>query len=245
MHIFAGETASLIYHMKFIVTEGLDGSGKSTQINYLKNYLEDKNIPYRYLHFPRTDTPVYGDLIARFLRGEFGPIHAVDPYLVALLYAGDRDEAKSMIYEWLNEKYLVIADRYVYSNIAFQCAKLYEQEKKETLKNWILNLEFSYHKIPKPDLVLYLDVPFEFTKRNLTGFRSGNDREYLRGNADIHENDIPFQERVRQMYLWQAQGSDLFRVINCHHPSGNILQPDHIFNLIKTVLEKENIIPSV
>jgi dTMP kinase len=245
LHTFAGANASLIYHMKFIVTEGLDGSGKSTQIKHLKNYLQSKNIPYRYLHFPRTDTPIYGDLIARFLRGEFGPIHAVDPYLVALLYAGDREEAKSMISEWLNEKYLVIADRYVYSNIAFQCAKLNEQAKKETLKDWILDLEFSYHKIPKPDLVLYLDVPFEFTKQNLSGSRTGNDREYLKGTRDIHENDIPFQERVRQMYLWQAQDNELFRVINCHSPSGNILQPDHIFHLIKIVLETENIIPSV
>ncbi len=109
--------------MSFIVIEGLDGSGKSTQINMLKDYFAQKNIPFDYLHFPRTDAPVYGELIARFLRGEMGDIHQVDPYLIALIYAGDRDTAKPMIRSWLDAGYLVLVDRYVISNIAFQCAK--------------------------------------------------------------------------------------------------------------------------
>jgi dTMP kinase len=228
--------------MKFVVIEGLDGSGKSTQINHLKDYLQQTGINYKYLHFPRTDTPVYGDLIARFLRGEFGPIDAVNPYLVALLYAGDRDEAKLQISQWLIEENLVLVDRYVYSNIAFQCAKMHDESKREQLKNWILNLEFSYHKIPQPDIVLYLDVPFEFTKHNLTNHRQGSDRDYLKGNVDIHENDISFQERVRQMYLWQSKKNPVFRVIDCSSESGTVLKPFEIFEKIKAVLTTERII---
>jgi dTMP kinase len=228
--------------MKFVVIEGLDGSGKSTQINHLKDYLQQTGINYKYLHFPRTDTPVYGDLIARFLRGEFGPIDAVNPYLVALLYAGDRDEAKLQISQWLIEENLVLVDRYVYSNIAFQCAKMHDESKREQLKNWILNLEFSYNKIPQPDIVLYLDVPFEFTKHNLSNHRQGSDRDYLKGNVDIHENDISFQERVRQMYLWQSKKNPVFRVIDCSSESGTVLKPFEIFEKIKAVLTTERII---
>ena len=79
--------------MSFVVMEGLDGSGKSTQIHKMLEYFELRKIKHQYLHFPRTSAPVYGELIARFLRGEFGPLNSVHPYLVALLYAGDRMDA--------------------------------------------------------------------------------------------------------------------------------------------------------
>jgi len=228
--------------MKFVVIEGLDGSGKTTQVNLLKDYLYHAGIKYQYMHFPRTDTPVYGDMIARFLRGEFGPIDAVNPYLVALIYAGDRDEAKNIISGWLAEENLVLVDRYVYSNIAFQCAKLTGIQSREQLKDWILHLEFSYNKIPKPDLVLYLDVPFEFTKQNLSNHRQGSDRDYLKGNLDINENDFSFQEKVRQMYLWQSKMEPVFRVIDCASDKGNILPPGEIFHKIILALTAKNIL---
>ena len=88
--------------MKFVVIEGLDGSGKSTQLKKLKAYLEDKEIKYKYLHFPRTDSPFFGELIAKFLRGELGDIDKVNPYLVALIYAGDRNDSKQQIEKWLS-----------------------------------------------------------------------------------------------------------------------------------------------
>jgi len=119
--------------MKFLVIEGVDGSGKSTQIRLIMKYFEDQGIPYQYIHFPRTDAPFYGELIARFLRGEFGSLNAVDPYLVSFLYAGVRKDAAPIIREWLIKGYLVLLDRYVYSNIAFQCAKLKDKEDQERL----------------------------------------------------------------------------------------------------------------
>jgi len=97
--------------MRFIVIEGLDGSGKSTQMRLLKDYLKKKSIAYKYLHFPRLEEGIYGKLVARFLRGEMGPIDQVDPYLVALIFAGDRREAASQIRKWLDKGYLVIVDR--------------------------------------------------------------------------------------------------------------------------------------
>lgn len=72
-----------------IVLEGLDGSGKSTQVQLLKSYLQTVSKELEYIHFPRYDAPVYGDLIGKFLRGGFGSIENVHPQLVALLYAED------------------------------------------------------------------------------------------------------------------------------------------------------------
>src|SRR6056297_4195208 len=124
---------------KFIVLEGLDGSGKSTQVDLLKGFFDRRSINYKFLHFPQTETPYFGEMIARFLRGEFGDIDQVDPYLVAMLYAGDRFSAENDIREWLNIGSIVMVDRYVMSNIAFQCAKMKTSEEKEKLRKWIFS----------------------------------------------------------------------------------------------------------
>jgi dTMP kinase len=207
----------------------LDGSGKSTQIDLIQDYFSEKKIKYKYLHFPRTDSPVFGELIAKFLRGELGEISTVNPYLVALIYAGDRKDASETIHNWLNEGYTVLLDRYVHSNIAFQCAKTADKEKRELLKNWILHLEYEYFKIPKPRLSLFLDVPFSFTQKKLTQNRTGNDRHYLKGGRDIHEENLDFQATVREMYLWQIHEDKDFRLVNCSNAAGEMLSPEDIF----------------
>jgi dTMP kinase len=218
--------------MRFVVLEGLDGSGKSTQIKLLGNYLDNQLIKHQYLHFPRMDSPVYGDLIARFLRGEMGANNAVDPYLVALIYAGDRNDASSMIKTWLNNDYFVLVDRYVISNIAFQCAKLKDLTDRQKLNEWILNLEYDYFGIPVPDLNIFLDVPFEFTKSQLSAEREGDERAYLMGNRDIHEDDLGFQKIVRQVYLSFGAKQENFSVIDCSSGEGKVLPPQKIFKKI-------------
>lgn len=217
--------------MPFIVLEGLDGAGKSTQLNFLQQKLADAGKPYEFLHFPRFDAPVYGDLIARFLRGELGALESVDPYLVALIYAGDRLEAAPMIRQWLAAGKTVIADRYVYSNVAYQCAKV-PAEQQERLREWILALEYGHNGIPEPDRSLFLDVPFSFTRRKLEENRQGEDRAYLGGGSDIHEASLPFQERVREVYLAQEARDERFRVIPCAGPGGKMLPPEAIFSRI-------------
>ena len=222
--------------MRFIVIEGLDGSGKSTQIKLLIKYLDARGLPYKYLHFPRTESPVYGELIARFLRGDFGDLETVHPYLVALIYAGDRNDAKEMISKWLNDGCYVIADRYVNSNIAFQCAKLKDRQARLDLKDWIIHFEYDYHKIPRPDLNLFLDVPFEFTKKKLTASREGDDRRYLNGQKDIHEKSLEFQKKVREVYLEISEFDPSFVRIECTDRNGEILSPEEIFDKIITQL---------
>lgn len=100
-----------------IVLEGLDGAGKSTQVELVRRMFAQEGVESHFLHFPRFDAPVYGELIARFLRGELGAVDKVDPYLVALLFAGDRADAAAQLRCWLDAGHAVVLDRYVYSNV--------------------------------------------------------------------------------------------------------------------------------
>ena len=223
--------------MSIIVIEGLDGAGKSTQVNLLKEYLQERNKPFKYLHFPRTEGSVFGDLVARFLRGEFGDNNAVNPYLVALIYAEDRQDARNMLLDWLNQGNVVILDRYVYSNIAYQCAKVEDTEEKEKLKKWILDLEFDYYKLPRPNLNVFFDVPFMFTSKKLTESRTGKEREYLQGMRDIHEEDLDFQKKVREVYLTLANQPSFIK-IDCSRNETEMLSPAEIFLKLKTYIEE-------
>lgn len=228
--------------MKLLVIEGVDGAGKSTQIKLLQDFFTRLGYKNEYLHFPRTDAPYFGELIARFLRGEFGSLNEVDPYLVAMLYAGDRKDAAGTIRKWLDERKVVLLDRYTYSNIAYQCAKLNDTKSQDKLMQWILSLEFNHFAIPKPDLNIFLDVPFSFTEKKLTASRSGEDRSYLNGIRDIHEENLVFQKNVRDIYLRVSANDGNLALINCSNKKGEMLLPDEIFSGIVKMLKDKKFI---
>ena len=222
----------------FVVLEGLDGAGKSTQIERLANYFDNKGLKTKFIHFPETESPIFGELVAKFLRGELGTNDQVNPHLVALLYAGDRNNSKDKIQQWLDDGYVVIADRYVFSNIAFQCAKLGTIHEQDRLANWILEMEYEYFKIPKPDLNIFLDVPPSFTKSQLTKERSGDDRDYLNGEKDIHEEDLNFQQQVRMIYMNQVAIREKFKMVNCANDNNEMGTADEIFDKITPFVEE-------
>lgn len=220
----------------FIVLEGLDGAGKSTQAALLCEYLAARRHETKFMHFPRFDRPVFGELAAKFLRGDFGDAAAVNPYLVALLYAGNRYDAAPTIREWIGGGFSVVLDRYVYSNIAYQCAKLHDPAEQRTLRQWIWNMEYDYFAIPQPDITVFLDVPLQHVEEKLAEVRDGDDRLYLQGKKDIHESSIPLQHKVRGIYLEQAALDPKFHIIDCAAPAGGILPPPQIFEkMIKSV----------
>lgn len=220
------------------VLEGLDGAGKSTQVKKLKDYLESIYKDLEYTHFPRYDAPVYGNLIGKFLRGAFGPIETVHPQLVALLFAEDRHGAGAQIRQKLENGGAVLLDRYVYSNIAYQCAKLQDKAEAEELRQWIFDTEYGEFQLPKPDLNIFLDVPIDFVENSLTHPREEEGREYLEGGKDIHEADIEFQKRVRAIYKRQAELDPDFIVIDCSGADGRILSIEGIFAKIKAAVDK-------
>jgi dTMP kinase len=108
--------------------------------------------------------------------------------------------------------------------------------------HWILSLEFKHFAIPEPDLNVFLDVPYTFTEKNLTESRTGNDRNYLNGTRDIHEESILFQKKVRDIYLRVSESDNHLEVINCSNSHGEMLRPSGIFDLIIKVIHDRKLI---
>ncbi len=104
------------------------------------------------------------------------------------------------------------------------------------LKDWILNLEYGFNKLPVPDLNIFLDVPFSFTARQLRGDRTGDDRGYLQGAGDIHESDLDFQKRVRDIYLSLENEVPGYRILDCSGQDGQMLPPQEIFQNLKNLV---------
>jgi dTMP kinase len=216
--------------MSLIVLEGLDGAGKSTQVKLLSEYFQKQGEDVFFMHFPQLNSPFFGEMISAFLRGDYGDVNQVHPQLVASLYAGDQWTASFEIKKQLESKKVVILDRYVYSNLAYQCAKLHTDKEKEYLRKWILSFEFDFYKIPKPDFNLFLDVPLSFVEKKLQEQRTGADREYLKGKSDIHENSIRFQEHVLNEYLFLCRHYQLTH-IDCS-VNNNIAPAEVVFERI-------------
>jgi dTMP kinase len=185
---------------KLIAFEGLDASGKSTQIRLLLKALTKRRIAHECIGFPRTREPGYGEAIAMFLRGELGSVAQVNPYLIAGLYAGDRATARPHLEERLKAGYLVIADRYTYSNLAFQAAKIADPAAKREFLAWLRRLEFESIGLPVPELAIFFDAPLEFVRAKLSARQAKERRGYLKGKADIHESALDLQEKVAVEY---------------------------------------------
>lgn len=197
---------------KLIVLEGADGAGKSTQVELIKKYFEDKGLKFVHYHFPMYGHNKFSDIIARFLRGELGSIDEVDPYFVATQYAMDRFMFLPELKLAMKNNDVVLLDRYVYSNIAYQAAKYpIGHPEARAIRQWIIGFEWEFLELPYPNLNLFFDVPFEVSKARIEAGRLGNNREYLQGKQDIHEADLEFQKRVNYNYIDSMSGS-----VNCH-----------------------------
>jgi len=219
-----------------IVIDGGDGSGKATQAALLLNKLKEKKIPVKYFDFPRYYQSFHGQTVARFLRGEFGAIDQVSPYLASLAYALDRASAKAEMDDFLKKGGIIITNRYVSSSMAYQGAKFNsENEKKEFLK-WIYDLEYKVHRLPKENLVIYLYVPWQIGYQlTLTKEK----RRYLKGQAmDIQEKDMAYRQKVEAMYLDLAKKNRHWEIINCVE-NNQILPKEVIHQKIIELLAKK------
>ena len=230
---------------RFIVLEGLDGTGKSTQIKLLQEFFTKKSLSTYFIHFPRTnnESEIFGEMIAKFLRGDYGDIDSVHPELVALIYAADRYNASDLIKQKITNNQNVIADRYVFSNIAYQCAKIKNSKERTELAENIFKLEYEYFKIPKPDLSIFLHVPINFVEEKLTDSRECEERNYLQGKADIHEKSIDFQKSVENVYLdaCKTMPNEL-QYLNCINSDGKMMSVEQIQAGIISVLKERDLI---
>lgn len=131
----------------------------------------------------------------------------------------------------------VLLDRYVYSNIAYQCAKISDEKEKEEIRRWIIDTEYGQFDLPRPDLNIFLDVPIDFVEQKLENHRNGPDRDYLEGKNDIHEANIEFQKKVRTIYLEQCKLDNKFIRIDCSDDTGSMLSPKCIFDKVKAAVD--------
>ena len=170
---------------KLIAVEGIDGSGKQTQVRLLARELESRGYQVLSTGFPQYGS-WFGKLVGQFLNGDYGDLNTLDPHLTALLYAGDRFECKQPIVAALESGGIVLADRYIASNLAHQIART-APERRAEFRAWIEHLEYNIYGLPKEDLVLYLRLP-PGEAQTLVAKKSA--RQYTNSAHDILEADI-------------------------------------------------------
>ena len=178
---------------KLIVIEGTDGSGKSTQFKLLTQRLESENRAFRKLVFPQYSEPSSA-LIKMYLGGEFGANPSdVNAYAASAFYAVDRYASYKKVWgQWYEDGGLIVSDRYTTSNAVHQASKEPEETRREFLK-WLYDFEYEKLGLPQPDLVLYLDVPTDFTEQLLR-----HREQATNTHADIHEQDHHYLATCRR-----------------------------------------------
>ena len=203
---------------KLIVIEGTDGSGKGTQLQLLLNYLNKKQISYASFDFPQYGKTFFGDFAGRFLNGEFGHFSRINPYLASFPYAADRWQVKDQLWKAINDKKLVICNRYTPS-VVYQAVKVKPTQRKNFLK-WAETLEYKVFGIPKPDLILFLYVPLVFAQILIA-----------KKSKDQYEKDVVYLKKVETMYLEIVKTNKSWVKIDCVE-NNKILPPEMIHQKI-------------
>ncbi len=178
---------------KLIVIEGTDGSGKSTQFKLLTSRLESENRTFQKLVFPQYSEPSSA-LIRMYLGGEFGTKPSdVNAYAASAFYAVDRYASYKKVWgQWYEDGGLIVSDRYTTSNAVHQASKEPAEKQREFLK-WLYDFEYSKLGLPAPDLVIYLDVPTDFTEAMMRRREADTNT-----TADIHEQDLTYLATCRR-----------------------------------------------
>ena len=200
---------------KLIAIEGIDGSGKRTQLDLLERALRARGVPIYSTGFPHYDS-WFGKMVGQFLNGDFGSLETVDPHFAALLYAGDRFEAKQELSSALDQGQLILADRYIASNLAHQTARV-SPDKRDEFIAWIEHLEYDIYGLPHEDLVIYLRVP-ALQAQALVSKKST--RTYTTAKQDIQESSLRHLHDASEMYDTLAQRSH-WATVECFDATHN------------------------
>ncbi len=200
---------------KFIVIDGIDGSGKATQVKLLTQRLKRAKIKVKTIDFPRYRDNFFGALIGEYLSGQYGDFIQTDPRVASVLYAADRFESSAQIKRWLEAGDVVIADRYTSANQIHQGGKINDVKKRKQFLAWLDQMEYSVFKIPRPDLVIYLDVPFEVSKQWLQQKVAKRRKKYLKGRKDVAEDNLIHLKNSRDSALSLAKQNKNWQRIEC------------------------------
>lgn len=221
---------------KFIVIEGSDGSGKTEQVKKLLELLRARGFDWLTVDFPQYDRQS-AHFVKRYLKGDYGSVDEVSPEKASIFYALDRFDASPEIRRALGLGMLVVANRYVASNLAHQGAKIKDLAEREKFFKWEHELEYGIFGIPKPDINIVLHVPAE-TSFELASRRDQGKLGYLEhGKKDIHEGNLEYLRKAEAVYLHLVDAfPEDFVIVECA-PGGKLLSLDEIHEKIWAIVE--------
>ncbi|MGM0439324.1 MAG: dTMP kinase [Patescibacteria group bacterium] len=209
---------------KFIVIEGIDGSGKATQTELLIKALKNKNEEVEFISFPQYDEKSSA-LVEEYLSGKYGTAKEVGPKVASVFFACDRYDGSFKIKKWLNVGKFVIADRYTTSNM-HQAGKIEDKKERWDFIDWLFDLEFNFFGIPKPDKIIYLKVTPEFAMKSLEN----------KENKDIHETDLDHLKGAHKAYMQLADREDNVEIVEVTK-NNEFLPPEEINKKILNLLK--------
>lgn len=218
---------------KFIVIDGTDGSGKTTQLSLLKSRLEEAGHIVALADFPQYNTKSAG-LVEEYLSGKYGNAKEINAYKASIFYAVDRFDASAKIRKWLSEGKIVLANRYTSANMGHQGCKIANPLERRVFFNWLMDLEYKIFEIPRPDLtiILHLDpvIAQQRTKERA--------REDWNGKKnDIHEEDIEHLKNAANVYEEIANSFPDYELISCIK-NGHVLDREEINLLVWNVARR-------
>ncbi len=226
---------------RLIVIEGSDSSGKEKQSRLLRNALLLRGYGVAFYDFPNYES-FFGKLIGRYLRGEFGSVFEVSPFLVSPMYALDRYLKKDQIKKDIDEGKILVFNRYVGSNLAHMSAKLPASERPGFIE-WMEQMEYVELGMPLEEISLFLHVPAqkgqELTlKKDAKVYMEGTGR----ARGDIHESDLYFLEQSVIQYLWLTMNRSHWFEIACMTDQGNLLPAELVHLKVKALLQEREIV---
>jgi len=200
---------------KLIVIDGTDGSGKATQVDLLTKKLKKEGYTIKNVDFPEYYKNFFGKFIGHCLSEQYYNFVKVHPKIASVLYAGDRFESKEEIEGWLRKGYIVLANRYVSANQIHQGGKIKNAKKRADFIKWLDEMEYKVFKIPRPDVVFYLNLPMPFILNLIKERNKQSKRTYLGKKKDIVEGDVEYLTNSRKSALWLAKTQPEFVQIEC------------------------------
>jgi len=215
---------------KFFVFEGIDGSGKSTQTKLLVEKLLQKGYKVKTVDFPQYGKKSAG-LVEEYLAGKYG--NEVGPYAASTFFAVDRYDLSFQLREWLAQGCIVVADRYVGSNMGHQGSKISSPAKRAEFFTWLCNLEYGIFGIPKPTISFFLDIPAKIAQELCE-----NPERRKTKKKDIHEQNTKHFQNAEKAYHHAIKlfPKDFLTIKNVEH--GKLLSPTEIHQRVWTNVKK-------
>lgn len=200
---------------KLIVIDGTDGSGKATQVELLRKHLLKDGKKVKVVDFPEYYKNFFGKFIGHCLSEQYYNWVNIHPKIASIAYAADRFESSKEINSWLDKGYIVLANRYVSANQIHQGGKIKSAKKRQDFIKWLDEMEYGVFKIPRPDVVFYLNLPMSYINKLIKERNKKTSRSYLGKKKDIVEGNVSYLENSRKSAIWLAKTQKNYQQIDC------------------------------